>query len=162
MEKDKLLRTGAAGCGLVYIVLFLFLPFLRVRLTRLGLTGVDCLSASMWSYLVLLSGIAAIICAFAAPPKVAAIVFLAAALIPLPVFLIVRADLANSPLTIISGDTQTGLSSAALNGALTVGFGMVMTVIAGIGGAILCFLAGSVSPRREITPGYSANIDDEW
>lgn len=162
MGKDKLLRLGAAGCGFAYILLFLFLPFLRVRLTRLGLTGVDCLSASIWSYLVLIFGIAAIVCAFAAPAKVAAMIFLAAAFIPLPVFLIVRADLANNSLTIISGDSQAELNSVVLNGALTAGFGMVMSVIFDIGGAILCFLAGSVSPRREVTPGYSANIDDEW
>ncbi len=161
MSGDKGFRLGALACCVVYIFSFLFLPYITVKFTQIGVSGLDCMSVSFWAYLVLIAGIAAAVCSMVAEAKTAAVVCLVAAFITLVSFFLIRADAAGLLGNLVGGGASSSVTMG-INIITTLGFGPVISILCGIGGAVLCFLSENASKPRTITPGISSNSDDEW
>ena len=155
------MKPCAIGCCVAYILCYLFLPFIAVKLVGFGVSGLDMFSLSPWCYLPLIAGIAMGVCSLLAPGKVAASVCLGGAFIPLIVFFLVRSSLIKD----VTGLTSLGLSSLGMSGIsaiLTIGAGVVLSIVLGIAAAVLCFLAENMSPPPKRTAGLSAESEDDW
>lgn len=158
MSSDKRFRLGALACCVVHIISFLFLPYVEViRLNTRSVSGLVCMSVSFWACLVLIAGIAAAICSMIAPAKTAAVVCLVAAFITIVSFFLVRAFAAE-----LLGAFAGVDASYSRTVRMIIGPGLIISFICGIVGAVLCFLSENASRPRTISPGISANSDDEW
>ncbi|MBR2661545.1 MAG: hypothetical protein IKE15_09110 [Clostridia bacterium] len=152
MSRETGFRLGAMGCFLLYIISFLFLPYVA-EMGGYGHSGVDCFFVSGWAYLILATGIAAAICTMTVPAKPAAVICLAAALIALIAFFPIRMEVAAR----MNRVTTNGIYVVP-----TAGFGLVLCILCGIGAAVLCFLSEYASKPVKHTPGLTADPDDEW
>ena len=162
MYEGKGYRFGALGCCLVYLLAFLLLPLVTNRLMLTSASGIDCLSVSVWAYLVLAAGIAAAVCTLIAPPKAAAAVCLAAAFIAIFSFFLLRKDTAVLFASYVGGGMSSGAAATGITVSSVMGYGPVLAMLCGIAAAVLCFLSGRRPKTRQITPGLTANPDDEW
>jgi hypothetical protein len=149
-------KLAAAGCGVAYLLSFLFLPFVSVKLVNLGIKGSDCISFSSWAWLPVIAGIAIIICSIALPPMKAVVANAVAAIIGFISFFLVRGDLGGTAGSIVG---LQGITSVLSNEILTVGFGMVLAVLFGAGSAVLCYFAENAQEHHESTPGPD---NGEW
>ena len=156
-------NLSAMGCSILYILLYLFLPIIAVKLIGIGLTGMTLFSVSIWSYLPLAGGIAMAICALIAPPKVSGIVCIIGTFIPLITYLIVNSDILNGVVS-LSGVPGIGSAISIGSGAiLTVGAGVILPMLLGICATVFCFLPDTqIRKSTERTAGFSAGSDDEW
>lgn len=161
-------KLGAVGCSFAYLLTFLLLPYLGV--TILGLfsaPGMDCLQINVLCYLPLIAGIAMIICSFVLPGKKAAIVNAIGAFIPLIVFSPIRSSYLNGGASlmdlIIPGISSflSGVAGKAAERFITFGVGGVLSILFGIGAAVLCFLSDNVQQTKR-TPGPSPSPDEDW
>ena len=157
--KTNAKNLGAAGCGLVYILVFLFLPFIAVKFLQVGVSGMDLFSISALMYLPLVAGIVMMVCSLVAPKEAAAVTAAICAFIPLIVFFIVRSDVINGALS-LTGIDLAGIGFGISN-ILTVGIGVVLDILLGIGCAILCWVSDYTKAVTR-TPGLGASEDDEW
>ena len=153
-------KLCAMGCSILYVIIFLFCPFLVARVGGVGATGKDLLSVmeyiGIWPLLTLLSGIAMAVCSLVTPGKVGGIVCSVGAAMPLITYYLL--------IGAISGATGSyGSYYGSLSGAfLTMGAGVIVPMILGAGAAVLCFLSGAQARPKERTAGFSAGEDDEW
>lgn len=159
--KDKY-KLAASGCGILYLLTYFFLPFISVKFIGIGATGMDCISVSAWSYLPLIAGIAMIVCSFVLDPKAGMIVNLIGSFIPLITFFLFRADLLGNARSIVGSSVLSGLTSIGANTILTVGIGLILSILAGIGATVLCYLAGNAQKPADRAPGLGTNVDNEW
>lgn len=158
----------AGGCCLLYLLAFLFLPFIALKLVGIGLSGLNCFSINALAYIPLAAAVAMLICTFVLPGKTACIVNAVGAVVPLIVFFLFRDSLVSSGLSIAGaivpgfGSAVSGLGAAAVSSILTVGAGVVLPVIAGAAAALLCFLSDNAQKPAERTAGLGASTDDDW
>ena len=157
-------RIFAAACAIVYLLLYLFLPFMSVALVSFGFSGSDAMSLSAWCYIPLVLGIAMAVCSLFLPGKISAAVAVVGAFMPLLVFFIVRGELTGDVSTMIGINNIPGLSSilGQVSAVFKLGIGGVLSMIAGIGCAILCFLSDSVQKPAARTAGLGADEDSDW
>lgn len=158
--RRETLKLFAAGCVAVYLAAYLFLPFLAVRYVGIGLSGLRCISLSFWCCLPLIAGIAMAVCSFVLPAKISGIINIVGAVLPLAVFFIFRETLAADVLGLL-GLAEAGKVAAAY--ALTVGAGVIIALIFGVGAAVLCFLSDNAqAPVQQRTAGFGASDDEDW
>lgn len=161
MNKFKLI---AAACALVYLLLYLFLPFMSVALTSFGFSGSDAMSLSAWCYIPLVCGIAMVICSIFLPGKISAIIAAVGAFMPLLVFFIVRGELTGDVSALIGIDRIPGLSAVLgrVSAVFKLGIGGVLSMISGVGCAVLCFLSDSLQKPAARTAGLGVDEDSDW
>ena len=154
----------AMGCSILYIILYLFLPVLSFRLFGFGVKGIagaDLLSETVWSWLPLLAGIAMAVCCVILPAVPAGIVCGGGAFMPLlTYFILKRMIISNASFSGSSGlDLLLGRGAEAI---LSMGVGVILPILLGIGAAVLCFLSELGGRPKERTAGFSTGADDDW
>ena len=160
------MKPLAAGCCMAGVLAYLFLPLIKVKLTQIGITGLDSVSFSLWGYLPLLTGIGMAAAALLAPGKAAAAVNAVGAFVPLLTFLLIRSVITGDAAALAGfagAENFSSAGAAVLSAALTAGFGPVLAMLFGFGSAVLCFLSDS-SGRTNVkrTPGLGAEPDEDW
>lgn len=153
-------KLCAMGCSILYVIIFLFCPFLvfsAIGEAVVGFTGTGLLSGigdiGIWPLLPLLSGIAMAVCALVTPGKVGGIVCSVGAAIPLITFYLLQGMIFS--YSNFNYSYMPGLR-------MTMGAGVIVPMILGAGAAVLCFLSGAQARPKERTAGFSAGEDDEW
>ena len=156
------LKLFAAGCCLIYLVVYLFLPFVSIVLIGIGAPAINMMSISAWCYLPLLCGIAMLICSLVLPGKPSGIICAVGAFIPLITFFIVQTSVVSNALALF-GTVVSSMGTAAISQALTVGIGPILALIAGAFASALCFLSeGKLQKPVQHTAGLGSTEDDEW
>lgn len=137
----------AAGCGLVYLLLFLFLPFYSVRYVGLTLSGYHLLSMNPVCALVLVAGVAMILSALLMDYRISIGVGCVALLMTLCFAALGGSVLSNSALISLF----TSLMGESVTGSMT----QVFTINMGVGSFLcmgLCIgyvvLEAVMRPRR--------------
>lgn len=155
-------NLAALGCCLMYVLLYLFLPVLAVKLIGIGASGMDLFSVTVWSYLPLIMGIAMALCAVLTPSRVGGAVCIVGAFVPLITYFIIRSLIIRDAglLTGVSG--LSSVIGIGTNVIFTVGAGVVLPILLGTGAAVFCFLADQAAKPKERTAGFSAGSDDDW
>ncbi len=159
------MKPCAVVCCVLYIVLFLFLPVLSVALVGIGFSGADLMGQSGWVWLVLVCGVGMGVCALVLPGKIAALVSLVGALIPLISFLLIRGqvlDVGNTVSGVLGLGGAGRIVSGAISSVLKIGVGTILSMICGIGSAVLCFLSEGQGRATTRTPGLGNDTGDEW
>jgi len=153
-------KLCAMGCSILYVILFLFCPFLVVRFEGIGASGKDLLSVmeyiGIWPLLPLLSGIAMAICSLVTPGKVGGIICCVGTVMPLITYYLLQGSISGAAGNY--GSYFGSLSSMFI----TMGAGVILPMIFGAGAAVLCFLSGIQARPKTRSAGYSAGEDDEW
>ena len=153
---------AAIGCCILYILLYLFLPVIAVKLIGIGASGINLFSVSVWSYLPLIAGIGMAICSILTPPKVGGIVCSIGTFIPLIAYFIINGEIVSGAASLISIPGMDSVIGMGANAIFTVGAGVVLPMLLGICAAVFCFLGGMQPKATERTAGFSAGSDDEW
>lgn len=139
----------AAGCGVLYLLAFLFLPFVAIKLIGIGVNGADTISISGWAVLPLVAGIVMIVAPLVLDSKIAMIVDIVGAFLPLIVYFIILDTVVGGGLEMLGLAKQLGgLATGAISKALTVGLGVFLDILLGLGGAFVCVLAGQAGGGR--------------
>ena len=149
-------KLGAAGCCVLYLLLYLFLPVLALPFVGIGASGSQLLSAVFWPWLVIIGGIAMGVCAMLLEGKPAALVSLLGAFLPMVSFLAIRGQvsgLANSIVPVV------GNYAGAL---LNMGLGVILPMLCGFGSAVLCFLSDGQGRTHEHSAGLGKDDGNEW
>lgn len=154
----------AAGCGVLYLLVFLFLPFVAIKLIGIGVNGADVISISRWAVLPLAAGIVMIVVPLVLDSKIAMIVDIVGAFLPLIVYFIILDTVVGGGLEMLGLAKQLGdLATGAISKALTVGLGVFLDILLGLGGAFACVLAGQAGGgnrrRRSYEPTSSG---EDW
>jgi len=162
--KTNPLRLAALGCGLCYLMVYLFMPFIRLGIPispiGYGISGSNCLSGTVWAWFPLLAGIGIIVCSLVLPGTIAAIVNLVASFIPLFSFLLMRNSL---PGSWINGlDIPKEIASGFGKLLFSIGTGPILMVFLGIGSAVLVYLSENHREPIKRTPGLGATEDEDW
>lgn len=158
-------KLGAAGCCVAYVLAYLLLPFIAIKLIGIGLPGKDCMSINGLCYLPLLMGIGMAVCSFALPGKIGAIVCGIGAFLPLVLYFPVEDSLVRDGLALAStvipglGAALAGLGSYAVGQILTTGIGVFLPLLFGIGAAVLCYLSENAGYSK---PRPAPEEDDDW
>ena len=167
---DSGYKLCAAGCCVAYVLTFLLLPFIAIKLIGIGISGMDCMQLNGLCYLPLLMGIGMAVCCFVLPGKTAAVVCGIGAFLPLIIYFPVQNGLVSDGLalagTIIKGlaSALSGIGSYVVGQILTLGIGVFLPMLCGIGAAVLCYLSDNVTYKKstEKIPGYSSDPDGDW
>ncbi len=155
-------NLAAMGCSILYILLYLFLPVIAVKLIGVGASGMDLFSLSVWSYLPLVAGIAMAVCAMVTPPKTGGIVCIVGAFIPLITYFILNGEIVSGVASISGIPALNPLLGMGANVIFTVGTGVILPLLLGIGAAVFCFLSDMQPKATTRTSGFSSGEDDEW
>ena len=158
-------RLTAMGCSILYILLFLFLPVISIKAFGYnvsGYSGMDLLSETAWSYLPLIFGIGMAVCAMVTPSIVGGIVCSVGSIMPMITYFGIRGSIIRGEFGIDSVFEYGFRDFALLSESMTVGAGVIIPILLGIGAAVLCFLANLGSRPKERTAGFSAGTDDDW
>ncbi len=155
-------NLAAMGCSILYILLYLFLPVIAVKLLGVGASGMDLFSLSVWSYLPLIAGIAMAVCALVTPPQTGGVVCIVGAFIPLITYFILSGEIVGGVASLSGVPGMSSLLGMGANAIFTVGAGVILPMLLGIGAAVLCFLSDMKPKMVKRTSGFSANEDDEW
>lgn len=156
------LKLFAAGCCLIYLLVYLFLPMVAIVLVGIGAPAMNLMSVSVWCYLPLICGIAMLICSITLPGRTSGIICAIGAFLPLITFFIVRTSVISNALSLF-GSAISSLGVAGISQVLTVGVGPILALVAGIGAAVLCFLSEGTSAKpASRAAGLSSSEDDEW
>ena len=155
-------KLTAMGCSILYVLLYLFLPVLALKLVGIGASGSDLFSITAWSYLPLIMGIGMAVCAVVAPSKVSGAVCTVGVFIPLITYFIIRSQIISNTISLTGISGLGSMVGIGTNAIFTVGAGVVLPILLGIGASVLCFLADQYSRPKERTPGLSAGADDDW
>ncbi len=155
-------KLAAMGCSVLYILLYLFLPVIAVKLLGVGASGMDLFSLSVWSYLPLVAGIAMAICAIVTSPKAGGAVCIVGAFIPLITYFIVNGEIVGGVASISGVSALSPLLGMGANVIFTVGAGVILPMLLGIGAAVLCFLSDMQPKATTRTAGLGSDEGDEW
>lgn len=154
---DRTNKICAACCWGVYIVVFLFLPFIEAA--GYGIAGMDMISyVNSWCIVPLIVGFAVGVCVLLLPAKIGGALSIFGTFVTLITFLLVR----SYGLPILT--EYLGRVSSVVMGLLHVGmgFGTVLCVLLGIGSAVLCFMSGFNRRPKTRNPGLTSDSGDEW
>lgn len=155
-------NLAAMGCSILYILLYLFLPVIAVKLIGVGASGMDLFSLSVWSYLPLVAGIAMAICAVVTPPKSGGIVCIVGAFIPLITYFILNGEIVSGVATLSGVSGMNSVLGMGANAIFTVGAGVILPLLLGIGAAVFCFLSDMQPKGTTRTAGLGTDEGDEW
>lgn len=139
----------AVACAIVYMLAYLFLPFMAVPFVNIGASAKDLLQFSAWMILPLIAGAAMVACALLAPKAASATVFGVSAFLPLMLYWLLNSQL----MSII------GISLGGIN-VLTVGFGIVADILLGVAGVVFCLLSGTAPKIEKHAAGLTADEND--
>lgn len=139
----------AVACAIVYMLAYLFLPFMAVPFVNIGASAKDLLQFSTWMILPLIAGAAMVVCALLAPKAASATVFGVSAFLPLMLYWLLNSQL----MSII------GISLGGIN-VLTVGFGIVADILLGVAGVVFCLLSGTAPKIEKHSAGLTADEND--
>lgn len=139
----------AVACAIVYMLAYLFLPFMAVPFVNIGASAKDLLQFSTWMILPLIAGAAMVACALLAPKAASATVFGVSAFLPLMLYWLLNSQL----MSII------GISLGGIN-VLTVGFGIVADILLGVAGVVFCLLSGTAPKIEKHSAGLTADEND--
>lgn len=139
----------AVACAIVYMLAYLFLPFMAVPFVNIGASAKDLLQFSAWMILPLIAGAAMVACALLAPKAASATVFGVSAFLPLMLYWLLNSQL----MGII------GISLGGIN-VLTVGFGIVADILLGVAGVVFCLLSGTAPKTEKHSAGLTADEND--
>ena len=139
----------AVACAIVYMLAYLFLPFMAVPFVNIGASAKDLLQFSAWMILPLIAGAAMGACALLAPKAASATVFGVSAFLPLMLYWLLNSQL----MSII------GISLGGIN-VLTVGFGIVADILLGVAGVVFCLLSGTAPKIEKHSAGLTADEND--
>ena len=139
----------AVACAIVYMLAYLFLPFIAVPFVNIGASAKDLLQFSAWMILPLIAGAAMVACALLAPKAASATVFGVSAFLPLMLYWLLNSQL----MSII------GISLGGIN-VLTVGFGIVADILLGVAGVVFCLLSGTAPKIEKHSAGLTADEND--
>lgn len=139
----------AVACAIVYMLAYLFLPFMAVPFVNIGASAKDLLQFSAWMILPLIAGAAMVACALLAPKAASATVFGVSAFLPLMLYWLLNSQL----MSII------GISLGGIN-VLTVGFGVVADILLGVAGVVFCLLSGTAPKIEKHSAGLTADEND--
>lgn len=139
----------AVACAIVYMLAYLFLPFMAVTFVNIGASAKDLLQFSAWMILPLIAGAAMVACALLAPKAASATVFGVSAFLPLMLYWLLNSQL----MSII------GISLGGIN-VLTVGFGIVADILLGVAGVVFCLLSGTAPKIEKHSAGLTADEND--
>ena len=139
----------AVACAIVYMLAYLFLPFMAVPFVNIGASAKDLLQFSTWMILPLIAGAAMVACALLAPKAASATVFGVSAFLPLMLYWLLNSQL----MGII------GISLGGIN-VLTVGFGIVADILLGVAGVVFCLLSGTAPKIEKHSAGLTADEND--
>lgn len=160
--KTDIKNLCAVGCGLLYIIVFLFLPFLAIKVVGFGASGMDLIDLNVWMFVPLLAGIAMIVFSLIGDKKISVIVSVVSAFIPLFVYFIVHDALISDVLRLFGLSGVAGsITGSGIGYVLTVGIGVFLDMLLGLGCAVLCWLSGNTKATVR-TAGMGATEDDEW
>ena len=161
-NNNSWMKWAALGCCVLYLLLFLVLPFIAVRgIGILGVNGADLMSSTFWAFLPLFAGIAMGVCTMVASDKTAGAVCICGAVIPLITFFIVRGSVINGALS-LAGLSGGGIGGYLGNKVFTIGAGAILPILLGAAAAVFCFLSGNAHRPVERTAGLGAGQDDDW
>lgn len=139
----------AVACAIVYMLAYLFLPFMAVPFVNIGASAKNLLQFSAWMILPLIAGAAMVACALLAPKAASATVFGVSAFLPLMLYWLLNSQL----MSII------GISLGGIN-VLTVGFGIVADILLGVAGVVFCLLSGTAPKIEKHSAGLTADEND--
>ena len=139
----------AVACAIVYMLAYLFLPFMAVPFVNIGASAKNLLQFSAWMILPLIAGAAMVACALLAPKAASATVFGVSAFLPLMLYWLL-----NSQLMSIIGISLVGIN------VLTVGFGIVADILLGVAGVVFCLLSGTAPKIEKHSAGLTADEND--
>lgn len=139
----------AVACAIVYMLAYLFLPFMAVPFVNIGASAKDLLQFSAWMILPLIAGAAMVACALLAPKAASATVFGVSAFLPLMLYWLLNSQL----MSIID------ISLRGIN-VLTVGFGIVADILLGVAGVVFCLLSGTAPKIEKHSAGLTADEND--
>ena len=167
---NKNMKIGAAACGVGHLLTYLFLPF--IALIGISKNAIWAMSYSSWCYVPLITGIAMIVCAVAAPGKIGCAVNAVLSLMPLAAFLLFRTDIGANAAAIgnaLLGELGAGfagglssITSRLAGSVIGVGFGVIFSMIFGFACAALCFLSDYNSKPKSHSAGLTSDNGDEW
>ncbi len=143
----------AVACAIVYMLAYLFLPFMAVPFVNIGASAKDLLQFSAWMILPLIAGAAMVACALLAPKAASATVFGVSAFLPLMLYWLLNSQL----MGIIGG--IIGISLGGIN-VLTVGLGIVADILLGVAGVVFCLLSGTAPKIEKHSAGLTADEND--
>lgn len=160
-------RLIATGCCAIFLIAYLFLPFFAIVLTGIGASAIQLLQmmqmvpACAWCLVPVIAGIAMVICTLLLPGKKACLVNAIGSVLPLITYFIVQASMAGSVNQILSGTGAPPAGHLAAS-VLTVGAGVIVSLIFGIAAAVLAYLSENARTPVQRTAGLGASEDDEW
>ena len=149
---NRVMRILSAVCWGLYLTAFLFLPVLSFPVGR-AFSGAELFSYTVWVILPLISGTAALILTLTVPRIVSAVIGFVSAVIPVTAFYLIRYEIQSGSLYISGSDY----------GLFQMGYGAVLAVLFGLGGAVLCLLSVLLQPKPKVhTAGLTSDDGDEW
>ena len=156
--KTEPLNLAAAGCAVVYILVYLFLPFASLPGGVIGLPAKDLLQISVWMILPLIAGCLIAVGALILPRNLAIGISVASAIIPPLVFVLMRGDFLSFAGNITGASSFVSVLGSNL---IVIGLSVVFDALLAVAAAVLCYLADQQPvKRKESTHGLSSNEDD--
>lgn len=143
----------AVGCAVVYILAYLFLPFITVPFVQVGAPAKDLLQLSVWMLLPLIASAAMVVCALLAPKAVAAALFGGGAFLPLMLYGILNSQFKGLIESMI-GISLGGISEPG------VGLGIIAAMLLGVAGVVFCLLSGTAPKIEKHSAGLTADEND--
>ena len=158
--KSEPMNLAAAGCSVLYIFAYLFLPFLQIPFLA-SVAAKDLLAFSSVLYLPIIVGILMGACALLAPKQVTVIAGAVGAFLPMLLFSNFKGTLSGLTNTMMNnGQSSIALQQVSMS-LLTMGWGIFVTLLLGAGVAGLSLLSGP--PKTKTPPtGLTANDDNDW
>lgn len=159
------MRLAAAGCAVVYILMYLFLPFVALPIVGIGLAAKDLLQVSFWMILPLIAGCAMAVGALTLPQNIAVGISAVSAFIPLIVFFIVRDEILRMAGSLVNAALSTNAASMVVStvgsSVLTVGMAIIFDVLLGVAAAVLCYLGDQPVKKTKRSAGLSSD-NENW
>lgn len=163
--KTEPMHLAAAGCAVVYILAYLFLPFVALPVVGIGLAAKDLLQVSFWMVLPLIAGCAIAVGALTLPQHIAVGISAVSAFIPLMVFFIVRDEILRLAGSLANAAFSTNAASMVVStvgaNVLTAGMAIIFDVLLGVAAAVLCYLGGQPVKKTKRSAGLSSD-DENW
>ena len=158
--KSEPMNLATAGCSVLYIIAYLFLPFLQIPFSA-SVAVKDLLTFASVLYLPLIVGILMGACALLAPKQVTVIVGVVGAFLPMLLFSNVKGMISELTNTMMNNDQSSIALQQVPMSFLTMGWGIFVTMLLGVGVACLSLLSGT--PKSKTPPtGLTANDDNDW
>ena len=164
------LKIIAVCCCAAFLLCYLFLPLIAIKLVGIGATSMQLMSLSAICILPIIAAIAMCVCSFVLDGKTAGIVNIIGAFTPLIAYLVVNGQLGSllsSAGSSASNALDIGFNLGSLGGTaasalLTIGSGAIISIILGIGAAVCCFLSENAQKPAERSAGLGSTTDNDW